>query len=298
VAAKPEGKVLGMPMAQANVGSANLSHKPMAPKVNLMTDPSSIITIIVKENETIRTLYNNYKHHPLTDLVERENLAAAIIKNLSMHLFLEENVLYPNYIALLGETQGKIAEKRSLQENQKLKEYLYEADQIFNVREPSFHSRLEEVMRVFNHHSQEEETDWWELYVMGKGGKKVPFDWIKINEDDTMRVSATTSIATTKGKEHAHSSALWVKPGMILECFWDSQKILDDWYYEHWYGKDFLTNRQGHGGWAVLRIRTDKANPNADWVAKGIWTSINDNLLLADIVRTICPSETLQLKRS
>jgi hypothetical protein len=165
--------------------------------------------------------------------------------------------------------------------------------------------------------------DWWQGCLVNKQGKDVPFDWIKVRDDapkgPPTRSGKRRKTDRSEEEETAATSCQeedFLEEGAIVECWWDVDKQLDDWYYERWYGTDFKETghgtppqfpranaiawnegpnslrrvfRSGRGGWSVLRRRNDKETPNVDWVGKSVWESISQNITLADITAAVQP---------
>lgn len=72
---------------------------------------------------------------------------------------------------------------------------------------------------------------------MNKAGQNCLFDWIKLDNQADQPVQSEGTAEQDKEE--------MPKEGDIVECWWDSTRQLDAWYYRHWYGENFA--EQGYG---------------------------------------------------
>jgi len=126
-------------------------------------------------------------------------------------------------------------------------------------------------------HFGTEYANWWQGCVVNKAGHNCHFDWIKLDSPKDQPAED----GSTQNKEETP------KEGDIVECWWDSTRQLDHWYYMHWYGENYAEQGYGRGGWRVYRQRKDKDTPNVDWVAKKVWESIVQQITLDQIVAAV-----------
>lgn len=145
---------------------------------------------------------------------------------------------------------------------------------------------------------------WWHACVVNRAGKDCFFDWIKIDDEENEQGTRRPRAKDRISEDAAHTNRIAIQEGDIAECWWDTSRQLDSWYYRRWYGPDFEEQgygtstllfhtvarmpfthwaEPGRGGWRFMRRREDKDTPNVDWVAKGVWESILQHVTLEDI---------------
>lgn len=56
---------------------------------------------------------------------------------------------------------------------------------------------------------------------------------------------ASTDKAKEGGEEECREDLAAIEEGAIVECWWDTTRQLDPWYYQHWYGADY--EQKGYG---------------------------------------------------
>jgi hemerythrin superfamily protein len=126
-------------------------------------------------------------------------LGHEIIKELSVHAFVEEEVLYPTF-----KQYGMEAElKHSLEEHQGLKNDLYKLDQMTEV-DQKYLQTMKAIIKETLHHMKEEEEE-----TLAKFSKQAPVDvLVKLGED----YEAKKSMAPTR----PHPSAPNKPPGSTM----------------------------------------------------------------------------------
>jgi len=125
--------------------------------LNLRSD-ASVFSTIVKDHACVRDLWSKFKAATYPE--ERARLAGLIIREVSQHSFLEENVVYPEFEKRLGDTAGKLMHKHSTDEHDKVKMLLFKLDTkiTLEVNDPDFLPTLEMAMKDLDHHMEEEES--------------------------------------------------------------------------------------------------------------------------------------------
>ena len=94
--------------------------------------------------------------HATGDIEQKGKIAREIIKELSIHASIEEEVFYPEVKAAVPASEGLV--EHSLEEHQEVKEALAELDSM-EPGGPGFHQEMEKVIREVTEHVQEEEGE-------------------------------------------------------------------------------------------------------------------------------------------
>ena len=108
------------------------------------------IQLIKGDHRVVDGLFSKFK--VASTPAERKTLANQIVKELSVHAAIEEEVLYP---AIRKAISGQVAD-HCIDEHQKLKELLYDIDQM-NGDHPQFVTKMNTVIQETTHHVKEEE---------------------------------------------------------------------------------------------------------------------------------------------
>jgi len=114
--------------------------------------------VLIEDHRRAERLFSDIKRS--TDPKERTEKANLLIKELSQHGYVEEQVVYPTLKHF--ETPGIVLADTSFKDHQKLKEELYAFDQSKST-DPNFDRLLGVLEKDFNDHIKKEEAEIFPL---------------------------------------------------------------------------------------------------------------------------------------
>lgn len=113
----------------------------------------SAIDVLKQDHRTVEQLFGQY-HEATASPERKQEIVNEIIRELSIHAAIEEEILYPTVREALPD--GDQLAEESLQEHHEAKQVLAELDGM-SPGEPEFEERVGRLMEDIRHHVEEEE---------------------------------------------------------------------------------------------------------------------------------------------
>lgn len=114
------------------------------------------IQLLKDDHKTVEDLFRRYEEAGEGALQEKRQIRDRIVKELSIHAWIEEQVFYPATREARGETEQMVRE--ALEEHEKAKQALRELAAL-DPEEPRFDQVLTQLIKDVRHHVQEEEGE-------------------------------------------------------------------------------------------------------------------------------------------
>jgi len=111
--------------------------------------------LLTKDHRDVERLFDRFEQ-ATGDTEQKGKIAKQIIKELSIHASIEEEVFYPEVKAAVPTSEDLV--NHSLEEHQEVKEALAELDRM-DPGDPGFHQKMEKVISDVKEHVQEEEGE-------------------------------------------------------------------------------------------------------------------------------------------
>ncbi len=112
------------------------------------------IEVLTQDHRTVEQLFGQYQQAP--DAERKGEVVNQIIRELSVHAAIEEEILYPSVREALPD--GDALAEDGLQEHKTAKELLADLDKM-SSDDPQFDQKVGQLMEDFEHHVQDEEGD-------------------------------------------------------------------------------------------------------------------------------------------
>jgi hemerythrin superfamily protein len=110
---------------------------------------------LAQDHREVEGLFERFEQ-ATGDTWEKGKIVEEIIKELSIHAAIEEEVFYPEVKAAVPDGEGLV--DHSLDEHQEVKELLAELDSM-DPGDPGFHQKVEKVISDVKEHVEEEEGE-------------------------------------------------------------------------------------------------------------------------------------------
>jgi len=134
--------------------SARTSKRGPARGRNSATRPRDVIALIKADHATVDRLFRRYKGLSARSIKSRRNMADRVIKELSVHAAVEENVLYP--VARTTVPKGDELVTEALHEHRSLKKALAALEKC-PPDDLAFDDLMTDIEKEVRHHVKEEE---------------------------------------------------------------------------------------------------------------------------------------------
>jgi hemerythrin superfamily protein len=131
---------------------------------------------------------------------DKDEVVRKIVKELSVHAAIEEQILYPAMRRALDDGDAKVDE--AIQEHQEMKEALADIERLGSS--PAREAKLQKLMADVRHHVQEEED---ELFPEMRSA---------VGEDELKKMGAAMAAAKKMAPTHPHPNAPSTPPGNIV----------------------------------------------------------------------------------
>ena len=131
---------------------------------------------------------------------DKDETVRKIVKELSGHAAIEEQILYPAMRRALSDGDAKVEE--AIQEHQEMKEALADIESLGSS--PQREGKLQKLMADVRHHVQEEEN---ELFPEMRSA---------VGEDELQKMGAAMAAAKKMAPTHPHPNAPNTPPGNIV----------------------------------------------------------------------------------
>jgi hemerythrin superfamily protein len=116
------------------------------------------ISLLKADHKAVAKLFREYKSAKRAGRADRTRIIDRVIKELSIHAAIEEQVFYPAVRAEVPKLEDDILE--SLEEHHVLKWTLEELSAI-GPDDERYDAKVTVMMEQVRHHVEEEETDWF-----------------------------------------------------------------------------------------------------------------------------------------
>jgi hemerythrin-like domain-containing protein len=128
--------------------------------------PTDAIVVLKEEHQQIRELFNTFQEAGEKATVTKGKLATKIIEKLTVHTYLENEVMYPEVRKLMPELEDDILE--SYEEHHMADVLCMELDAMKPDAE-RFDAKMTVLIESVTHHMEEEEQDWFPKVRKGLG---------------------------------------------------------------------------------------------------------------------------------
>jgi hemerythrin superfamily protein len=116
------------------------------------------IALLKADHKAVAKLFREYQASKRAGRTNRSKIVDKVIKELSIHAAIEEEVFYPAVREAIPKLEDDILE--SLEEHHVLKWTLEELSSI-DVDDERYDAKVTVMMEQVRHHVEEEETDWF-----------------------------------------------------------------------------------------------------------------------------------------
>ena len=116
------------------------------------------IALLKADHKAVAKLFREYKAAKRARRADRTKIIDRVIKELSIHAAIEEQVFYPAVRTEVPKLEDDVLE--SLEEHHLLKWTLKELSAI-DARDERYDAKVTVMMEQVRHHVEEEETDWF-----------------------------------------------------------------------------------------------------------------------------------------
>jgi hemerythrin superfamily protein len=114
------------------------------------------VQLLEDDHKTVEDLFGRYEEAGEEAYKEKRNLVDRVIKELSVHASIEEDIFYPATREVRGETEQMVAE--AYQEHTKVKQTLAELETM-GAEDPRFDQTVRGLIADVRHHVEEEEGE-------------------------------------------------------------------------------------------------------------------------------------------
>jgi hemerythrin superfamily protein len=111
--------------------------------------------LLEQDHRGVEALFEQFEQAK-GDTQRKGEVVDKIIRELSIHAAIEEEIFYPEVRAAVPDGDGLV--EHSLEEHQEVKELLSELDSM-SAEEPGYHQKVEKVISDVSEHIQEEEGE-------------------------------------------------------------------------------------------------------------------------------------------
>jgi hemerythrin superfamily protein len=192
-----------MPSTSTNRTRAGTARRSAGRRPATATRQRDVIALIKADHATVNQLFRRYQGLGERALKSRRQVADRVVKELSVHAAVEEQILYPN--AREAIPNGKSLVKHAIAEHQSLKESLAELDKCRPDSE-RFDELMREVRDEVRRHVKEEEAAAGILGLLRK----------HVSRDDLIQMARLTRTAKKMAPTRPHPNAPATPPGNII----------------------------------------------------------------------------------
>lgn len=159
------------------------------------------ITVLKDDHKTVKKLFRDFKATSDRAVKARQRLAERLVKELSIHAAIEEQILYPRVRTVLP--KGNKLADHAIEEHQEAKELLDRIDGMAGD-EPELVPTVQRLTKVINDHVKEEEGGLFKELRSAVGRKELA-EWGE-------ELKAAKKTAPTRPHPHAPSTP----PGNVV----------------------------------------------------------------------------------
>lgn len=135
-----------------------------------MSESGDAIALLTSDHREVERLYEEFRRTGPDDADRRQELANAIIRELSVHAIVEEQYLYPLTVEAVDD--GDDLAEHSLDEHQAIKDRLAELDEM-QASDAGYAAKLAEVIETVRHHVEEEEGELFPQLRQAVGAERL-----------------------------------------------------------------------------------------------------------------------------
>lgn len=140
------------------------------------------ITLLKQDHKAVEALFKKFEKTGTAAHSAQRDLAEKIVRELSVHAAIEEQLFYPAIREAVPDTEDHVWE--SLEEHHVVKWVASEVDGM-KPDEERFRAKVTVLIESVRHHVEEEETEavWPALVVRRPGPRRRPAPWTRARED-------------------------------------------------------------------------------------------------------------------
>jgi hemerythrin superfamily protein len=179
------------------------TRKPPKRSTNGARRRRDVIALIKDDHATVNRLFRRYESLGEGALKSRRSVAERVIKELSIHAAVEEQVLYPNVRAAVPD--GDKLVKEGISEHQEVKEALVRLDKC-RPDSDEFDDLMHQIRDDVRHHVKEEE----------QAGGMLPKLRKHASRDELLQMAKLTRTAKRMAPTRPHPKAPSTPPGNVV----------------------------------------------------------------------------------
>ncbi|MFE2015828.1 hemerythrin domain-containing protein [Streptomyces sp. NPDC059491] len=128
------------------------------------------IVLLREDHKAVERLFKEFERADDDDLVRKSEIAGAVIRELTTHAWIEEEVFYPAAREAAPDTTDHVLE--SVEEHHAVLWMLSELDRL-DPADERFDAKMTVLMENVRHHVEEEEQDWFPDVRKAMGRKRL-----------------------------------------------------------------------------------------------------------------------------
>ncbi len=128
------------------------------------------VTLLTRDHRNVETLFQRFEAAPAAEYALKRELIDEIIKELSIHAGIEEQVLYPYIREHVPGGEGLASE--GLEEHQEATELLHQLEQA-DEQDPQFETLARKLIADVRHHVEEEEGEFFPALQAAAGSERL-----------------------------------------------------------------------------------------------------------------------------
>jgi hemerythrin superfamily protein len=153
------------------------------------------VTLLKNDHQVVEQLFRRYESLGGDSADQKKEIVQEVIRELSVHAAIEEQVLYPGVREALPD--GDSLTEEALDEHQEAKEVLSDLDGM-EPSDPGFDAKVRSLIKDVRHHVEEEETE-----MFPKLQSAISYDRL---EDMGRKMESAKGMAPTRPHPHAPAS--------------------------------------------------------------------------------------------
>lgn len=153
------------------------------------------VTLLTQDHRTVEALFRRFERAAAEDHALKRELVDEIIKELSVHAGIEEQILYPHIREHVP--GGEELASEGLEEHQEAKELLQQLEQM-DGQDPQFATVAGKLIADVRHHVEEEEGEFFPALQQAAGPERLA--------DLGKKLEAAKSLAPTRPHPEAPST--------------------------------------------------------------------------------------------
>jgi hemerythrin superfamily protein len=150
---------------------------------------TDVIVLLKADHKDVKRLFRQFQQAGPDATAQKGKIVAAIIELLTVHTYLENELVYPEVRRLLPELEGDVLESY---EEHHVADVLVSELMLLSPEAERFDAKTTVLIETVTHHIDEEEHDWFPKVRQGLGRKQLQDLGARLLE---LRKSAPTSPA-------------------------------------------------------------------------------------------------------